>query len=99
MVKKDFGGLITMSASEYRTCIVGGKKALFHRWHEFCNLVDASIAVGGHPGGQIKYTLGTVEFEDGTIQDVAPHSIRFTDNFVNRIWEEEATTEGCAENG
>ncbi len=94
-----FNGLITISNSEHRTCIVDGKKALFHRWHEFCQVVEAGIAIGSHPAGQIKYTLGTVEFEDGTIQEVAPHKIQFTDNLVNKTWAEEATTEGNAENG
>lgn len=94
-----FNRLITISNSEHRTCIVDGKKALFHRWHEFCDVVAASPMIGGAPAGQIKYTLGTVEFEDGKIKEVAPHNIQFTDNLVNKTWNEEATTEGNAENG
>ena len=90
-------GLITMSNSERRTCLVEGKKALFHRWHEFCDVVGASPLIGGAPAGQIKYTLGTVEFEDGTIEEVAPHKIKFADRLVSRTWAEEATTEADGE--
>ena len=86
-------GVITLSNSEHRTCFVNEKKALFHRWQEYCNVVSASPMIGGAPAGQIKYTLGTVEFEDGTIEEVAPHKIKFADNLVNRVWTEEATTE------
>lgn len=98
-MKSGLSRMITITNSEHRTCTVDGKKALFHRWHEFCNLVDASIAIGGHPGGQIKYTLGTVEFEDGTIAEVAPHKIKFTDNLVNTTWAEESTTEMTEKEG
>lgn len=87
-------GLISFSNSEYRPCIVNGKKAVFHRWHEFCNVVEAGIAIGSHPAGQIKYTLGTVEFEDGTIEEVAPHKIKFADFKVDEVWKEQAKREG-----
>ena len=97
-------GLITITNSEHRTCIVDGKKALFHRWHEFCQVVEAGIAIGSHPAGQIKYTLGTVEFMDGTIHEVAPHKIQFVDNLVEETWygttaAEAMKAEGNAENG
>lgn len=82
-----------ISNSEYRICVVDGKKALFHRWHEFCNVVGASPMVGGAPAGQIKYTLGTVEFEDGSIEEVAPHKIRFMDGLVKQEWLENASQE------
>ena len=77
---------ITVSNSEYRKCMVDGERALFHRWHEFCDVVDASPMIGGHPGGQIKYTLGTVEYEDGTIEEVAPHKIKFCDDRIKEVW-------------
>jgi len=85
--------LITISNSEYRMCTVNGKKALFHRWHEFCNVVEASPMIGGAPAGQVKYTLGTVEFEDGSIEEVAPHRIKFVDGRVNKEWSENASQE------
>ena len=36
--------------------------------------------IGGAPGGQISYTLGLVEFEDGSVSEVSPYKIRFLDN-------------------
>lgn len=82
-------GLVTFSNSEYRPCVVHGyKKAIFHRWHEFCKVVEASPLIGGAPAGQIKYTLGTVELEDGTITEVAPQEIKFIDNKVNEVWQD-----------
>lgn len=79
-------GLVTFSQSEYRRCTVNGRKALFHRWHEFCKVVEASPMIGGAPAGQIKYTLGTIEYEDGSIEEVAPHRIVFEDELVKREW-------------
>lgn len=80
-----------VSNNEYRMCVVDGKKALFHRWHEFYNVVGESPMVGGPPAGQVKYTLGTVEFEDGSIEEVAPHKIRFVDGLVKQEWAENAS--------
>ena len=34
---------------------------------------------GGHPGGQIAYTMGIVEYMDGTVDRVYPEYIRFLD--------------------
>lgn len=73
---------ITIKTIDYRTCLVKGKKALFHKWNEFSNVVAPGIAVGSAPGGQIKYTLGLVEYEDGTVEEVLPHSIKFIDNKI-----------------
>lgn len=80
-------GLVTFSQSEYRRCNVNGRKALFHRWHEFCKVVEAAPMIGGASAGQIKYTLGTVEYEDGSVEEVAPHKIIFEDERVKREWE------------
>lgn len=52
-------------------------KALFHCWDFISNVVDASPLIGGHPGGVIAYTVGIVEFEDGSITMVSPQSIQF----------------------
>lgn len=35
--------------------------------------------IGGHPGGQIAYTMGIVEYMDGTVDRVYPEYIRFLD--------------------
>lgn len=60
-----------------RPCFVDGKRALFHRWEDKAEVVGESPLRGGHPGGQIWATLGIVEFEDGTVQEVYPVRIRF----------------------
>lgn len=78
-------GIITSATSEYRPCIVGGKKALFHRWTERANIVPLSPMVGGHAGGVIKDTAGIVEFEDGTVGEFHVQQIRFVDNFLREF--------------
>ncbi len=70
---------ITIRTTEYRPCIVKGKKALFHRWQTISQVVAPSYMVGGHPGGQLTETVGIVEYEDGTIGQPFPASIRFCD--------------------
>jgi len=74
----------------YRPCKVGSekneyRKALFHRWSEFANVVEPSPMIGGHPGGQIKYTLGIVEYEDGQVEQVHPREIIFLDNLFEDV--------------
>ena len=73
-------GDIKITDNEYRTCLVNGKEALFHRWARFAQPVGAEIAVGGAPGGQVEYTKAIVEFRDGKIELVNASSIQFTDN-------------------
>lgn len=55
------------------------RKALFHKWDEIKNVIDASPMIGGHPGGQIAYTLGIVEYMDGSVERVSPECIKFLD--------------------
>ena len=78
-----------------RPCMVaiskGGreKKALFHCWSQWSDVVGESVLKSGHKGGQVSETYGIVEFEDGTVQSVYPQLIRFLDNpFVEYMWEE-----------
>ena len=58
-------------------------KALFHCWSHKSELVGESPCYGGHPDGQISETFGIVEYEDGTIHEVDPTSIRFVDNAMS----------------
>ena len=71
---------IVIRTAEYRPCIVDGEKALFHRWLTVAYVVDASLMVGGHPGGQMMDTLGLVELESGAMRKVLPRDIRFLDS-------------------
>ncbi len=41
------------------------------------DVIEPSPMIGGHPGGQIKYTLGLVEYTNGTVEEVVPCSIIF----------------------
>ena len=77
-----------------RPCMVanrkGGdeRKALFHCWNQWSDVVGESILEGGHKGGQVSETYGIVEFDDGIVQSVCPQLIRFLDNpFVEYMWE------------
>ena len=64
-------GTLTITNSEYRPCVVDEKRAM---------LVDASPLRGGHPGGQYWITLGIVEYEDGSMDEISPRKIRFLDS-------------------
>lgn len=92
-----FNGSVVVTGNEYRICMVGNRKALFHRWEEFCNVVEASPFVGGAPAGQIRYISGIVEFEDGTVSKVLPSSIRFLDSKFTEEWEGQASRVECTE--
>lgn len=67
----------------FRLCMVGEEQALFHRWTEERQLVDASPMIGGHPGGEIASTLAIVEYMDGRVERVLPEQIRFLDTKDN----------------
>lgn len=64
--------------SKLRSCTVNGRPGYFHCWEHYARVVDASPMIGGHPGGQISYILGIVEFSDG-VKRVDPVWIKFTD--------------------
>lgn len=63
----------------YRLCRVNGRIAAFHCWEQYSNVVNASHLVGGYPGGTISFVRGIVEYDDGTLDLVAPKTIRFVD--------------------
>lgn len=67
---------------EIRLCEVKGEIGYFHCWEHRADVVDASPMIGGHPGGQISYILGIVEFSDG-VKRVDPTFIKFSDETNN----------------
>lgn len=63
-----------------RPCIIENKKkGLFHCWEEKSQPVAAGISIGSAPAGQLAYTLGIVELEDGSVIECFPYKIRFLD--------------------
>lgn len=64
---------------DLRPCVVNGRRALFHRWEDYAEVVGESPLMGGHAAGQLSCCLGLVEYEDGTIAKVHPGSIKFVD--------------------
>ena len=70
---------------DMRPCVVSGKKALFHRWVEEAYPIEASVQFGGCPGGQIRNTLGLVEFEDGSLDLASVRDMRFIKQSVKPL--------------
>lgn len=68
---------------ELRPCLFKNKKALFHRWDEVSQAVEAGFAIGSNPAGWLKYTLAIIELEDGKIVEVSPELIKFLDSEEN----------------
>lgn len=66
--------------SDYRLCLVNGKKALFHRWEDRAQTVPESHLRGGPSAGQVWAVLGIVEYEDGTVHEAYPCEIIFIDD-------------------
>lgn len=82
-------GTITIK-KELRPCRVNRKKALFHKWEEVSEIIEPSALIGGHKGGELKYTVGIVEMENGKLGRFLPSQIKFVDNEVNNYWCENA---------
>jgi hypothetical protein len=64
---------------DLRPCIVINRKALFHKWSDKSKIVEPSPMIGGHNGGVLKYTVGIIEYEDGTVTECYPYEIKFVD--------------------
>lgn len=73
-------GKITIATSEYRPCMVGENRALFHRWEDKAEIVAPSALRGGHNGGEVRATVAIVENEDGSISEVYPYKVKFLDS-------------------
>lgn len=87
---------------ERRSCIVDGQMCLFHCWEQYGAVLEPSLLIGGHPGGQVARVYGIVEFPDGTVKRVDINDIKFNDKeqrdlylyndyYQNRIKEEGET--------
>lgn len=65
--------------TELRPCMVGDKKALFHTWNHYSEIVPPSVMVGGHSGGVVSDTYAIVEYEDGSVSRCEVGEVRFLD--------------------
>lgn len=74
-----YNGLSFQVKGLVRPCMVDDKKALFHRWSHKAQVVDPSLAIGGHSGGRLEQTVAIVEYEDGTVAEVYPYRVKFLD--------------------
>lgn len=81
---------VTITTTEYRPCLVDGKRALFHRWADDARPLTArgilvTTETPRHQGWSVQ---GIVEYENGTVARVWPSSIRFldTERFEQYDW-------------
>ena len=76
------GTTITITKNEYRTCIVKGRKALFHTWEEINRAKHSSYNSLTKEITPIyeQYTVAIIEYEDGVVTECYPYEIKFTDN-------------------
>ena len=63
-----------------RLCTVQGRKALFHCWEQVSKVEPPSPLREGPQGGTIRYTVGIVEYQDGSVERVIPDDIVFSDS-------------------
>lgn len=73
---------------DLRPCMVDGQRAVFHRWETWANVVNGGLLIGSHPGGQISYVVGIIEYENGNVTRVSPNTIQFCDGLATQIWEQ-----------
>lgn len=64
----------------FRTCRYENENHLFHGFENYSTVIGESIAVGGHPAGQISQVFALIEDGNGNIKRVDPTKIKFTDN-------------------
>lgn len=64
-----------------------GRKAVFHQWSLFNNIIPPSPMVGGHGGGVVSGTVAIIETADGTVLEVYPTEIQFADpGYISEVW-------------
>ena len=62
-----------------------GKKIKLHGIFQFANVVEPSIMMDGHNGGQVSYPIAVIEHENGDIEHVHPHQIKRSDGGMKQI--------------
>ena len=56
-----------------------GKKIKLHGIFQFANVIDPSLSMGGHNGGQVSYPIAVIEHDNGYIEHVPPYQIKRSD--------------------
>lgn len=64
-----------------------GRKAVFHRWSQFSNIIPPSPMTGGHGGGVVSGTRAIIETANGIVLEVQPMEIQFADpGYISEVW-------------
>lgn len=75
---------------EIRPIYYKGRKAVFHKWSSYSNIIPPSPMVGGHGGGVVSGTVAIIETADGTVLEVYPTEIQFADpGYISKVWNEQ----------
>lgn len=94
-------------AYERRECVVNGKVGYFCCWEQYAEVVEPSLMMGGHPGGQLAAVYAIVEFDEG-VRRVNIAEIQFTDEVHESLKRaqlhydatvKEAAAGGCVQGG
>lgn len=84
----------------HRPCMVGDRRAIFHRWVNSANpVLPRGVDVTENSRYyQFRRTEALVEYEDGTVARVYPSEVRFVDGggFDNWDWERTEGGQGDA---
>lgn len=68
-----------------RECVWAGEPAWFHRWVDKSEIIAPSPMVGGHNGGELRYTVGIIELKNGAVKEVMPSDIIFCTRPTDRM--------------
>lgn len=52
------------------------KKIKLHGIFQYSHIVEQSLMIGGHNGGQVAHPIAVVEYENGDIEHVHPYQIK-----------------------
>jgi hypothetical protein len=63
------------------------KKALFHKWMTYAEIIKPSLMIEGDKGGQLQCDQAIVELENGLVTIILPWEVKFVDNaFCEFAW-------------
>lgn len=72
---------------ESRPIYYKGRKAVFHKWSQFSNIIPPSPLTGGHSGGVVSGTMAIIETANGVVLEVHPMEIQFADpGYISEVW-------------